>query len=64
MKYKTFQELQLSALGFGLMRLPTKQDGAIDEERVTKMVDRALEQGVNYFDTAYPYHGGLSEVVA
>lgn len=64
MKYKTFQDLQLSALGFGLMRLPTKQDGAIDEERVTKMVDRALEQGVNYFDTAYPYHGGLSEVVA
>ena len=64
MKYRQFQDLQLSALGFGLMRLPTKQDGAIDEDCFASMVDRAMERGVNYFDTAYPYHGGMSEIVA
>lgn len=53
---------ELSLLGFGAMRLPTK-DGAIDEELTFKMVDYAIEHGVNYFDTAWPYHGGLSEIV-
>ncbi len=48
-------------LGFGLMRLPQK-DGKIDHEQVCKMVDAYLEAGLNYFDTAYVYHGGLSEV--
>ena len=63
MQKNDFQELSLSRLGFGTMRLPQK-DGAIDEEQVFEMVDYALANGVNYFDTAYPYHGGLSEVVA
>ncbi|MBO7663662.1 MAG: aldo/keto reductase [Clostridia bacterium] len=50
-------------LGFGMMRLPQK-DGKIDHEQVCKMVDTYLEAGLNYFDTAYVYHGGLSEVEA
>ena len=50
-----------SKLGFGLMRLPEK-DGKIDYERVNKMVDDYLASGLNYFDTAYVYHGGKSEV--
>ena len=63
MIYNGFQDLTLSQLGFGAMRLPTLPDGSIDEKQVYEMVDRAIEQGVNYFDTAYPYHGGLSELV-
>ena len=47
-------------LGFGLMRLPEK-DGKIDIEQVCRMVDDYLEAGLNYFDTAYVYHGGHSE---
>ena len=50
-------------LGFGLMRLP-EIDGAIDHEQVCKMVDYYLDTGMNYFDTAYVYHGGKSEVAA
>lgn len=63
MFYKTFQDLKLSGLGFGAMRLPTLADGSIDEPAVAEMVRYALDHGVNYFDTAYPYHGGKSEVV-
>ncbi len=47
-------------LGFGLMRLP-KKDGGIDLEQTTQMVDRFMEAGFNYFDTAFVYDGGLSE---
>lgn len=50
-------------LGFGLMRLPEK-DGVIDHEQVCKMVDSYMNAGMNYFDTAYVYHGGKSEVEA
>ena len=63
MLYKNFQDLRLSGLGFGAMRLPTLADGSIDEPAVAEMVRYALDHGVNYFDTAYPYHGGQSEVV-
>ena len=58
-----FQSKQLSLLGFGTMRLPTQTDGSIDEAQVSEMVDYAIKHGVNYFDTAYPYHGGASERV-
>lgn len=58
-----FQGKQLSRLGFGTMRLPTNADGSIDEVRVAEMTAYAIEHGVNYFDTAYPYHGGESERV-
>lgn len=63
MKMKDFKDIQLSNMGFGAMRLPTLADGSIDEPQVQQMVDYALEHGVNYFDTAYPYHGGQSELV-
>ena len=61
MIYRDFQDKKLSLLGFGTMRLPLI-DGVIDQEQVEKMTDYAIEHGVNYFDTAYPYHNGLSEV--
>lgn len=64
MIYHPFQELQLSALGFGTMRLPLVKgsEGVIDQEELDRMVDLAMAEGVNYFDTAHPYHGGASEV--
>ena len=63
MIYKNFAQVKLSALGLGCMRLPTK-DGdpnAVDIEKTAEMVDYALKNGVNYFDTAWGYHGGNSE---
>ena len=65
MLYKDFQGTKLSALGMGAMRLPTldDNDAKIDEAAVAKMVDYAIDKGVNYFDTAWGYHGGESEVV-
>ena len=53
---------KLSRLGFGCMRLPLTADMAIDEAELQRMVGYAVAQGVNYFDTAYPYHGGMSEI--
>ena len=52
---------RVSGLAFGTMRLPQK-DGTIDQEQVNRMTDYAIENGVNYFDTAYPYHEGKSEL--
>ncbi len=62
MIYTDFQGKKLSMLGFGTMRLPMLADGSIDEAEVQRMTDYATAQGVNYFDTAYPYHGGYSEI--
>ena len=62
MIYKKFKELSLSALGFGTMRLPVLENGSIDQKTVDEMVDYALAHGVNYFDTAAPYHSGTSEI--
>lgn len=50
-------------LGFGLMRLPIKEDESVDIERVCEMVDAYIQAGFNYFDTAYMYHSGKSETV-
>ena len=58
-----FQNKQLSLLGFGTMRLPLNNEGKIDEQQVKEMTQYAIEHGVNYFDTAWPYHGGESERV-
>src|ERR1035441_5485706 len=51
---------ELSILGFGCMRLAQK-DGRIDEERAARQIRHAIDGGVNYIDTAWPYHGGESE---
>ncbi len=64
MFYNSFKDLKLSALGFGAMRLPLLEDHkTIDEELTAKMIDTAIRGGVNYFDTAAPYHSGNSETV-
>jgi len=63
MIYKNFKDKELSLLGFGTMRLPLNAEGRIDEPQVEEMVAYAMEHGVNYFDTAYPYHDGESERV-
>ena len=55
---------KLSALGYGCMRLPTRSGGlmgAVDTEKALKQIRTAIDRGVNYLDTAWPYHRGLSE---
>jgi hypothetical protein len=65
MYYCDYDGLKLSALGFGSMRLPVVNgnDAEIDEAEAIRLVDRAYESGVNYFDTAWGYHAGNSELV-
>lgn len=66
MQYRPFGRTgqRVSALGFGAMRLPTRGDEAdVDEPAAAEMIRWAVDHGVNYVDTAYPYHGGQSEVV-
>ncbi|MCR5687003.1 MAG: aldo/keto reductase [Lachnospiraceae bacterium] len=62
MQYAVACGEKISRLAFGTMRLPLMEDGSIDQEQVNAMTDYAMEHGVNYYDTAYPYHGGMSEV--
>ncbi len=62
MIYREFKDKKLSALGFGMMRLPMK-DGAIDENMLDEMLELAFKGGVNYFDTAWGYHEGNSELM-
>lgn len=65
MIYKDFKDLKLSALGMGAMRLPTLEgdDARIDTAATQEMVDYAMAHGINYFDTAWGYHSGNSELV-
>lgn len=65
MIYRDFQGMKLSALGFGAMRLPVIEgdDSRIDEAAALRMVDTAMQNGVNYYDTAWGYHGENSELV-
>jgi predicted aldo/keto reductase-like oxidoreductase len=69
MLYRKFPRLKhdISILGFGCMRLPPAEGqqagGAVDEQKATALIRTAIDGGVNYIDTAYPYHNGESEVV-
>ncbi|MGD2142441.1 MAG: aldo/keto reductase, partial [Candidatus Bathyarchaeota archaeon] len=67
MKYRKFGELdwEVSALGFGAMRLPIigNDPSKIDTEHAVEMIRYAIDNGVNYLDTAYVYHRGMSEVL-
>ena len=65
MMYRDFQDVKLSALGMGAMRLPVVDgdDSKIDEAAAFAMVDEAMARGVNYYDTAWGYHSGNSELV-
>lgn len=65
MVYRDFQDLRLSGLGFGAMRLPVidGDDGNIDREKTFEMIDKAMSGGINYYDTAWDYHNGQSEIV-
>lgn len=66
MLYNDFSGEKLSRLGFGAMRLPLvsgEPDAPVDAALVEKMVDYAIDHGINYFDTAWPYHSGTSEII-
>ncbi|MDE6709059.1 MAG: aldo/keto reductase [Oscillospiraceae bacterium] len=64
MIYRNFQDIKLSNLGMGTMRLPIIEGkfDEIDEKATAEMVEYALKNGVNYFDTAWGYHDGMSEI--
>lgn len=66
MIYRDFQDIRLSGLGLGMMRLPVidGNDGVIDEVHAEAIIDYAYQNGINYFDTAWGYHNGNSELVA
>ena len=63
MEYRHLEKLNIktSLLGFGTMRFPLTSEGKIDELLAEEMIDYAYQSGVNYYDTAFPYHNGDSE---
>ena len=65
MQYRDFGKtgLKVSPIGFGMMRLPADNDGNVDEQRAIKMLRDAIDNGLNYVDTAFNYHGGNSEKI-
>jgi len=65
MKYIKLQNIniELSSLGFGTMRLPINQDDTIETKQATDMISYGFDNGINYIDTAYPYHNGQSEIL-
>lgn len=65
MIYNAFKDMKLSALGMGNMRLPVKDgnDAAIDEAATEAILDYCMAHGINYYDTAWGFHSGNSELV-
>lgn len=65
MMYFDFHGKQISRLGLGCMRFPLcgTEQNEVDLEKTAKLVDHAIASGINYFDTAWPYHGGESETI-
>lgn len=65
MQYREFGKtgIKVSPIGFGMMRLPADTEGNVDEERAIKMLRSAIDNGLNYVDTAFNYHGGNSEKI-
>ena len=65
MQYRTFKKIdkEVSLLGMGCMRLPETEDGSVDEAEAIDIIRSAIDAGVNYVDTAYMYHNGMSEKV-
>ena len=65
MQYRKFKDVNLSLLGFGAMRLPVidGDDAKIDVPQTMRMVEYAMEHGINYYDTAWGHHGEHSEEV-
>ena len=65
MIYSDFQGLKISLLGMGNMRLPVidNDDSKIDKDKTREMIKYCMENGINYYDTAYGYHNGNSELV-
>ena len=66
MVYRQFGDIKLSGLGLGMMRLPVvdKNDAVVDEHAAEEMIAYAMENGINYYDTAWGYHDGNSELIA
>ncbi len=65
MRYRTMPKNgdELSVLGFGCMRLPLLEGGDIHVDKAIEQIRYAIDSGVNYLDTAWPYHGGASESI-
>ena len=63
MEKRNIKNQEVSLLGMGCMRLPVNENNEIDYKKTEEMIDLAYKSGINYFDTAYPYHNGQSELV-
>lgn len=63
MIYNNFADIKISSLGYGCMRFPLDGDGKIDVAETKKLIDYAMANGINYYDTAWGYLGGESEIV-
>ena len=65
MQYRTFKKIneKTSLLGMGCMRLPVDSNDTVKEEEAIRIIRDAIDGGVNYVDTAFPYHSGQSEKI-
>ena len=63
MIYNNFADIKISSLGYGCMRFPLDENGKIDKAETKKLIDYAMANGINYYDTAWGYLGGESEIV-